>query len=508
MAKLSGQTVAVIGGGIGGLAVANILAKVGCKVTLYEAHSSLGGRAGQLKAKGFTFDTGPSWYLMPEVFEQYFSLIGEDVSKHLDLVRLDPAYKVFFQTRQPVTVSGNKADNQKLFDELEPGAGSKLQTYLQDSAQTYELAKKYFLYNPFTSKRSVINRQVLRQLPKFSQLAAKPLHRYVAKYFQSPELQQLLEYPTVFLGASPYSAPAIFSLMSYLDMEQGVFYPQGGMYTIVEALHKIGQKLGVTYRLNAGVKAINVKGNRATGVTLQDGQTVQADIVISNADLHFTETQLLPEEARTYPESYWQDRVAGPSALLLYLGVKGKVPELQHHNLFFVKDWRQNFADIFDSKDWPVPASMYVCKPGATDPSVAPKADENLFVLVPAPAKDISQAELEMLSDTYLDELAQAAQIPDLKPRITYKKIYGPNDFSHDFHAWHGTALGPAHTLRQSALFRPANRSKKVSNLYYVGAGTQPGIGVPMCLISAELVYKHLVGDSSPEHLSKLEPAQ
>lgn len=499
------KTVAVIGGGIGGLAVANILAKAGYKVTVYEAHQQLGGRAGLLKAKGFTFDTGPSWYLMPEVFEHYFSLLDDDVSKRLDLVRLDPAYKVFFQTRQPVEISSDVKQAKQLFEELEPGAADKLTRYLVRSTQTYQLAQKYFLYNPFTNLRKAMTPEVLRQLPKFMQLTTKPLHSYVKKFFTNQETQQILEYPTVFLGASPYSAPAIFSLMSYLDLEQGVFYPKGGMYKIVEALHSVGQDLGVQYKLSSPVTAITVENGQATGLQMKNSDRVAADLVISNADLHFTETVLLPREHQTYPEAYWQKRQAGPSALLMYLGVKGELPALNHHNLFFIKDWRGNFNDIFKAKQWSVPASMYVCKPSATDSTVAPKGSQNVFVLVPAPAKQISQSELERLADAYLDQLAQTAGISDLKQRITYKKIYGPDDFSNDFHAWQGTALGPAHTLRQSALFRPANRSKKVKNLYYVGAGTQPGIGVPMCLISAELVYKHITGDDSPGPLKAIE---
>lgn len=494
------KQVVVIGGGIGGLAVANILAKTGYRVSVYENRAQMGGRAGLHEAKGFRFDTGPSWYLMPQVFDHYYELLGEKVSDHLDLVRLDPAYQVFFEDHEtPTVIRTGKAANKKLFEKMEPGAGARLERYLKDAALLYELSQKYFLYNNFTTKRSMVNAEVVRNLHRFVRLAFRPMHSHVKQYFKSYELQQIVEYPSVFLGASPYLAPALFSLMSYLDLEEGVFYPQGGMYTIVESLVTIGGKLGVSYYNKSPVSAITTKNGKATGIKLKSGKLVPADIVVSNADLHFTETKLLPKKLQTYPQEYWDKRIPGPSALLMYLGVKGSLPQLQHHNLFFNKDWKKNFSEIFDDHTYPVPASLYVCKPSANDPSVAPKGSENVFVLVPWPAHNAQQPkDLEAYADMYLAQIENMAGIPDLKQRITYTKLYGPQDFATKLNAWNGTALGPAHTLTQSALFRAGNKSKKVSNLYYVGGSTQPGVGVPMCLMSAELVYKYLTNDRSP----------
>lgn len=498
--KKSSEHAVIIGGGVGGLATANILAKAGYHVSLYESRHQLGGRAGMHEAKGFRFDTGPSWYLMPQVFEHYYELLGEDVNKHLDLIKLDPAYQVYFEGNpQPTVITSDKQSNKKLFEKLEPGAGARLERYLADAALLYELSQKYFLYNNFASKRNVINKEVLGNLTKFVQLAFRPLHSYVKQYFHTQELQQILEYPSVFLGASPYIAPAIFSLMSYLDMEEGVFYPQGGFYTLVESLVTIGRKLGVSYYTKSPVTSITTKDGQATGVKLKSGKVISADLVISNADLHFTETKLLPKSLQSYPESYWEKRIPGPSALLMYLGINGELPQLKHHNLIFVKDWHKNFADVFDNGAYPMPASIYVCKPSATDSSVAPKGQENVFVLVPWPAKNAKQPkDLSTYADMYITQIETMTGISDLRQRIIYKKLYGPQDFAKDYGAWHGTALGPAHTLRQSALFRASNRSKKVKNLYYVGGTTQPGVGLPMCLMSAELVYKYLVNDRTP----------
>jgi phytoene desaturase len=309
----------------------------------------------------------------------------------------------------------------------------------------------------------------------------------------------------VFLGTSPYEAPALYSLMSHMDFSQGVYYPQGGLYGIIEALVQIGTKSGVTYHYGMAATRIISQNGHAKAVEFEGGNQVTADIVVSNADLHHTEMNLLNSADRTYDEKYWSKKQVGPSALLMYLGVRGDLPELVHHNLLFTADWRSNFADIFNAKTWPEPASIYVCKPSATDATVAPAGHENVFVLVPAPAStDVSEARLHELADGYLDQIADMTGIPDLRERVVYKQIYGPQEFATDYNSWQGTALGLSHRLNQSALFRPSNRSKKLGNLYYVGGNTTPGVGLPMCLIGAELIYKRLAGDTSAAPLKEL----
>jgi 1-hydroxy-2-isopentenylcarotenoid 3,4-desaturase len=497
------KKVVVIGAGVGGLAIANILAKTGYDVHVYDKLAQAGGRMGELRAKGFIFDTGPSWYLMPEVFEHYFKLLGEDIRSHLDLIKLSPAYKVFYDYHKPVTVTGSLQKDARTFAAIEPGAGEKLRTYVRTAERNYHAAMEHFLYNPFTRVGSLVNGRVVWQLPSLATQLTKPLHNHVARYVRAQPLQQILEYPMVFLGASPWNAPALYHLMSFLDFKQGVYYPRGGMYRVAEALQNVGNKLGVTYHFNESATKIEVANGRATAVQFGK-KRVAADLVVSGADLHFTETKLLPESAQTYPQKYWQKSMAGPSALLMYLGVKGELPQLNHHNLFFVKDWKQNFADIFEHKTWPKDASIYVCKPSATDDSVAPKGHENVFVLVPLPAKIDHQEQIEAAADRYLQQLEKMAGIPDLRERIVYKKMQGPADFAAMYNSWNGTALGMAHLLTQSAFWRPSARSKKVKNLMYVGGGVQPGIGVPMCLISAEVAYKQLIGDHSAGPLAAL----
>jgi phytoene desaturase len=488
------KKVIIIGAGIGGLAAANMLAKAGYDVSIYEKNAHLGGRAGKRVTKGFTFDTGPSWYLMPEVFDQYFSLFTIDVKKELSIKKLTPAYKVFYESSDPITVHGNLKKDAKQFEAIEPGAGKKLETYVKEGGEIYRMALKHFLYTNFTDPRDLVNGEVLAQTGRMAKLLLTTIHSRVATFVSAKPLQQILEYPMVFLGTSPFKAPAMYSLMSALDFKEGVFYPRGGIYSIIELIVRIGKKLGVTYHLNTDVQSILHENGKAIGIKV-NGKNVLADIVISNADLHHTETKLLSSDVRSYPEASWDSKEPGISALLLYIGIKGSLPQLEHHNLFFVDKWQQNFVNIYEDKKIPTSASLYVSRTTATDPSTAPKGHENIFVLVPLPTGILlTKKQQEKLTDRFLAQIATAIKEPNLAKKIVTLETFGPNDFTDTFNAWKGTALGMSHLLKQSAMWRLPNKSKKLQNLYYVGASTVPGIGLPMCLISAELVYKRITG--------------
>jgi len=488
------KTVAIIGAGIGGLAVANMLQKAGFQVTVYEKNAQLGGRAGKRVTKGFTFDTGPSWYLMPAVFEQYFSLFNIAVNDELGIKRLDPAYKVFFESRNAVTIRGDHTKDGQTFEAIEKGSGKALEQYVTEGNEIYQMAIKHFLYTNFTDLRDLANKEVLLSAGRMVKLLLTPIHSRVARFVTSKPLQQILEYPMVFLGTSPFKAPAMYSLMSALDFKEGVFYPARGMYSIIELLVSTGRKLGVEYKTNTNVQSILHENGKATGL-LVDDQIVYADIVISNADLHHTETKLLDAPARSYPEKFWDKKEAGISALLLYIGVKGSLPQLEHHNLLFVDRWRENFEDIYDAKKIPESASLYVSRTTATDPTTAPKGYENMFVLAPLPTEvPLNAAQQKALTKKLIAQISTAINEPDLQDRIVTLETFGPNDFTSTFNAWQGTALGMSHLLKQSAMWRIPNQSKELDNLYYVGANTVPGIGLPMCLIGAELVYKRIMG--------------
>lgn len=499
------KKVIVIGGGIGGLAIANILAKAGYRVTVLEKNKQLGGRAGLLKKDGFTFDTGPSWYLMPEVFEQYFNLFGISATKMLEVERLSPAYKIYFETDPAITITGNYKKDRALFESIEKGAGEKLDKYAATSKKVYDLALKHFLYTNFKSLGDVVKKDILSNSLKMLGMTSISVDSYASKYFKDHRLKKILEYSMVFLGSSPFKTPAIYSLMSALDFEYGVYYPKKGMYSIIEQMHKIGLELGVSYKTSCDVKKIIVQNGVACGVELKNSQTINADIVISNSDLHHTETKLLEQKYRRYSESYWSKKNPGPSAMLMYLGVRGKLTELEHHTLLFVDDWKTNFEDIYTRHKLPKKASIYISRATATDKNLAPKDHEALVVLVPWPSKvNVDNKTLNEYAGMYLDQIEKTTGINDLKKRIVSRTIVGPNDFSANYYAWQNTALGPAHTLSQSAIFRFNNKSK-VKNLYYVGGSTIPGIGLPMCLISAELVYKHIANDKKGGPITNID---
>lgn len=503
----------VVGGGVAGLATAALLARDGWTVDLVEQQADLGGRAGTWEQDGFRFDTGPSWYLMPEVFDHFFRLMGTSAAAELDLVRLDPAYRVFFEQHdEPLEMTGDRAANVAAFEAVEAGAGTALERYLDSARDVYDLAVQRFLYGTFASRTSIVRPDVLRRAPRLARMLTQSLESFVAGRFTDPRLRQVLGYPAVFLGTSPERAPSLYHLMSWLDLDDGVYYPQGGFGTFVDALVRVAERAGVRLHTSTAATAVEVDRAgrpRVRGVRVRTpggaDTLVEADLVVGAADLHHVETQLVPADLRTYDEDYWARRDPGPGAVLACLGVRGELPELAHHTLFFTEDWRSNFDAIFERPTRvPDPASLYVCRPSATDKSVAPAGHENLFVLVPVPADPglgrggvdgRGDAVVEKAVDAAIATIAAKAGVPDLAERVVVRRSIAPGDFAADLNAWSGGALGPAHVLRQSAFFRAGNVSRRIDGLVYAGNGTIPGIGLPMCLISAELALKRVRGD-------------
>lgn len=518
---MSGDRTVIIGGGVSGLATACLLARDGHRVTLLEKNGTFGGRAGEWEHDGFTFDTGPSWYLMPEVFEHFYRLMGTTTEQQLELVALQPGYRVYGEpTRdsgsEPIDVVTGADAAAALFERREAGAGERVRRYLASASKTYRAAVGSFLYNPFSSWRDVAHPSVLAAAPAVAPLLVRSLWSFIARRFREPMLRKILGYPAVFLGTSPFQAPALYHLMSHMDLVDGVQYPLGGFRAFATSLVRLARENGVELIAHSDVTAIRTADGVVRGVEfVRDGvtQSVDADIVVSAIDEHHTENALLAPADRSYPAKRWEKQISGPSAVLIMLGVTGELPELLHHTLFFSDDWHDNFDAIFGGQPRvPHTPSIYVCRPSATDEGVAPAGAENLFVLIPLPADTaIGQGGIgasgdetvNTIADAAIAQISEWARIPDLADRVIVRRTVGPADFETQFNSFRGSALGPAHTLSQSAFFRGVTRSRRVDGLFYAGATTVPGVGLPMCLISAELVVKHVRGDHTPGPLEE-----
>ncbi|MGA1794139.1 MAG: phytoene desaturase family protein [Thermoplasmatota archaeon] len=482
----------VVGAGIGGMSAAALLARDGFDVTIVEKNDQPGGRAIVHKDKGFMFDMGPSWYLMPEVFEDFFKEFGKAPSDYYELKRLDPSYKVFFGKERFFTFPADLEGTKRIFDSVEPGSGDKLEEYLGSAKYQYDIAMGQFIYKEYSSIFDFLNRKLVFEGTKLHIFDS--LDGYIKRFIKDKDLRKVLEYTIVFLGGSPYNSPAMYALMSHVDFNLGVWYPMGGMVELSKAFHRLCLELGVEFRLGEEVKKVLVEKGRAKGVETEKGK-LGADLVIVNADYPHSETQLLEKGQRTYDERYWSKKAIAPSCVLMYIGLDKNLDGLEHHNLYLSDGWDEHFASIFDRPAWPDNPSYYVCCPSKTDPSVAPKGKENLFFLVPVAAglEDTDDVRERYFRTTisHLEGLL-GEKILD---HIISKRIVTHRDFSSLYNAYKGTALGLAHTLRQTAVFRPGHRSRKVKDLYYTGQYTHPGIGVPMVIISSQILSKEILKD-------------
>ena len=498
--------VVIIGGGIGGLGLACLLGKKGYEVSLYEKNHMVGGRASVFEKDGFVFDMGPSWYLMPDVFENFFNLLGEDVNEHLKLTKLSPSYRVFFPGDDKFPVLDMYSDlsrDLETFEKLEPGSGEKIKKYLKISGEQYELAKDKFMYRNYNSIFDFLQKDFMKEGLRMNPF--QTMESYLNKWFKDDRLKKILEYTLVFLGSAPDKTPALYNMMNFIDFDMGVYYPDGGIYKVIEALENIAKKHGVKIYTNSPVSEILVSDKKVTGVQLLSGKNIPADFVVSNADMNFTEMNLIKEDSlRTYKKKYWDKAVMGPSAFILFLGLSRKIDTLTHHNLRFSKDWKKNFQEVFDNPKFPDDPSYYVSCPSKSDASVAPAGKETLFVLVPVASHlSFTDEQKKQYRNKVIDMMKKDLDIPDLEDIIEYESMYTHEEFKTDYNAFGGTALGLAHTLKQT-LMRPNNKSKHIENLFYVGAGTNPGIGMPICLISSELAYKRIESIKHPNPLKEL----
>lgn len=484
------KRIAVIGSGFAGLASAACLAGEGYDVTVFEKNDSAGGRARRFEAQGFSFDMGPSWYWMPGVFENFFQRFGREVAGLYTLKRLDPSYRIYFGKNDFLDVPSGVPALSDLFDSMEPGAGKRLSQFLQEAEYKYRLGIDRLVYKPGLSFTELLDAELWKGI--FRLHVFRSLSAHVRSFFRDPRIIQMLEFPVLFLGATPERTPALYSLMNYADMALGTWYPMGGMYRIVEAMVKVAHDAGVQFRYNAPVTRILMDGKAVRGIAYPGGD-FSADYVVAAADYHHVEQKLLPEGNRRYGDPYWQSRVLAPSSLIFFLGIGKKVDGLQHHTLFFDQDFGQHAREIYDDARWPSAPQFYVSSPSRTDPSAAPEGCENLFILIPvAPGLQDTEEVREKYFRIVMDRLESlTGQV--LRDHIIFKRSYAHNDFTSDYNSFRGNAYGLANTLFQTANFKPRMVNKKARNLFFTGQLTVPGPGVPPSIISGQVVAQTLI---------------
>ena len=493
------KNVVIIGSGFAGLSAACFMAKEGWNVTVVEKHAIPGGRARLLHAEGFTFDMGPSWYWMPDVFERFFSCFGKTVSEYYQLDRLDPSYRIYWpENYMDIPADYNCLKN--LFENIEPGSGPMLDKFMKEAQYKYEVGINKLVHKPGQSIKEFADLDFLKGLFKLDVFTSMKTH--IRKHFTNPQLQQLLEFPVLFLGALPQNTPALYSLMNYADVKSGTWYPKGGMYKIVDAMYQLATELGVHFKFNHSVIKIDVLGKLAkkviaTTINAQqqnEEKIFDADVVIGGADYHFIETKLLAPQYRTYSDAYWDKRVMAPSCLIYYVGLNKKLRDVIHHTLFFDTSFDVHGKEIYTEPKWPEKPLFYVSVTSVSDNSVAPAGCENLFFLIPIAAG--LTGDTTAIRDKYFDEIIERYESrigQTIKDAIVYKKSYSVSNFIDDYNAFKGNAYGLANTLMQTAVLKPGCRSKKISNLFYTGQLTVPGPGVPPSLISGEVVAKEIV---------------
>lgn len=488
------QKIVIIGSGFAGLSAACFMAQAGCDVTVLEKHPTPGGRARQLKAEGFTFDMGPSWYWMPDVFEHFFNAFGKKVADYYSLHRLDPSYRVYGENDVMNIPAGYEA-LKELFEKLEGGSGKQLDKFLEEAQYKYKVGINKLVHKPGQSINEFLDWDLLTgifRLDVFNSIKA-----HVGKHFKHPAIRQLMEFPVLFLGALPEKTPALYSLMNYADIKGGTWYPEGGMYSIVKAMHTLALELGVQFCFEHDVKEISIEKNAAKRiVAIHDNKMVsfEADAVIGGADYHHIESALLPDAYKSYTEAYWNKRVMAPGCLIYYVGLNKKLNNILHHSLFFDTSFEQHGKEIYETKQWPKDPLFYVSATSVTDSTVAPEGCENLFFLVPVAAGLANDT--EDIREYYFDKIVKRMEQrtgQHISNHIIYKKSYAHSDFINEYNAFKGNAYGLANTLMQTAILKPACRSKKVRNLFYTGQLTVPGPGVPPSLISGEVVAKEVL---------------
>ncbi len=476
------KKITVIGSGFSSLAASCYLAQAGYNVTIYEKNKTIGGRARQFKKDGFTFDMGPTWYWMPDVFERFFTDFGKVPSDFYELEKLNPAYSVYFGIDDYITIEDTLEKISEAFEKEEPGSSIKLKKFMALAMDNYNIAIKDLVYRPGVSPMELVTVTTMRKIGQFFSTVSKE----VRSEFKNPKLVSILEFPVLFLGAKPSKTPAFYNFMNYADFGLGTFHPKKGMYSVVQAMKILAENLGVTIKTEQNVEKITVENGKATCLIV-NGERVETDLVLSGADYHHTET-LLDKKYRQYSENYWQKKTFAPSALLFYVGFNKKIENVNHHTLFFDVDFEKHSQQIYDTAQWPEEPLFYASFPSKTDASVSPKGKEAGIFLIPlAPGLDDIPEIREEYFEKIMDRFEEITN-QEVKNYVIFKESFCINDFVSDYNSYKGNAYGLANTLLQTAFLRPKLKSGKVKNLFFTGQFTVPGPGVPPALISGKLV--------------------
>lgn len=475
------KKVIIIGSGFSSLSASCYMAKAGFEVVVFEKNDTVGGRARQLVKEGFTFDIGPSWYWMPDIFDKFFADFGKKTSDYYQLDKLSPAYKIFFD--DDIITIGDCMD--KICDEferIESGSASHLRQFIGKAQENYDIAINKVVLKPGLSPLELVTKETILRVDQFF----KTISQEVRKKFKNPKLISTLEFPVLFLGAKPSKTPSFYNFMNFADFGLGTWHPKGGMYEIIKAMKSLAEELGVKIHTGANVDKILVSNGKVSGIT-SNNKNVEADFVISGADYHHSET-LLEHKYRQYSENYWDNKTYAPSSLLFYVGFDKKLKNIEHHNLFFDTDFEKHAQEIYDNPQWPSDPLFYANFPSVTDRTMAPKGCETGFFLVPiAPDLEDTPQLREQYFDIIIDRFDKRTG-QSVKNSIIFKDSFCVNDFIEQYNSYKGNAYGMANTLKQTAFLRPNLKSSKVTNLFFTGQLTVPGPGVPPSLISGKLV--------------------
>ena len=484
------KSVIIIGAGFAGLSAACFMAKAGWKVRVIEQNGTAGGRARQLKAEGFTFDMGPSWYWMPDVFERFFEQFGKKASDYYSLKRLDPSYRIYWQDDY-TDLPANYLELKSLFESIEKGSGEKLDQYIKEAAYKYKIGVQHLVYKPGQSITEFLEWDVIKNMLRLDVFTS--IKKHIARHFKHEKLRQIMEFPVLFLGALPEHTPALYSLMNYADLKGGTWYPQGGIYSVVQAMQQLAESLGVSFCFNEEVEEIIIERTAVKKIRTTKN-LYESDVIISGADYHFTENFLLPKASRSYTEEFWDKKVLAPSCILYYVGLNKKLRNVLHHSLFFDVPFDRHAEEIYKNPQWPSDPLFYLSAASKTDSTVAPEGGENLVFLIPVASG--LENDTEEVKEVYFQRLVKRLEEKtgeNITASIVYKSSFSVSDFIAEYHSYKGNAYGLANTLKQTAIFRPSCQSRKVKNLFYTGQFTVPGPGVPPSLISGEVVSKQVL---------------